>query len=75
MSNFKLYTIEYRMYESDIIHTIEVLSNNKESAYIEATYSAIPEKEKELAYSVWVTGVTYKNGNYKAFNTFEGNPY
>lgn len=71
----KHYTIEYKMYSADEVHTTWVLANNKADAHDVATYVRIPHKEGGIPYSAWVAGVTYQNGNYKRFNTFEGNPY
>lgn len=70
----KAYTVQYRMIGSDV-KQISFLAKNRFDAYDKATYELIPEKEGEYPYSVWVSSVTYQNGNYKTFNTFEGNPY
>ena len=71
----KTYYINYKMYSTDEIDGIQVLAENKEDAYNKAVYELIPEIKGELPYSAWVHSVTYKNGNYKLFNTFEGLPY
>ena len=71
----KTYYIHYKMYNADEVKGIQVLAENKGDAYSKAVYELIPQKEGELPYSAWVYSVTYKNGNYKMFNTFEGNPY
>ena len=71
----KAYTVEYRLYGSSEVNKVSLLARNKYDAYDKAVYEVIPEKEKEYPYSAWVASVTYQNGNYKTFNTFEGNPY
>ena len=71
----KPYYINYRMYNADKIKGIQVLADSKADAYSKAVYESIPEKEGELPYSAWVHSVTFKNGNHKIFNTFEGQPY
>lgn len=65
------YHVKYRMHSADDVHGIDVLASNKADAYDKAVYEALPE----LPYSAWVHSVTYNNGNYRTFNTFEGNPY
>ena len=71
----KTYHIEYKMYASDEVHGIDVLAKNKEEAWGQATWGDIPYKHGTYPYSAWVHSVTYSNGNYKTFNTFEGKPY
>lgn len=71
----KTYCINYKMYNTDEVKDIQVLAENKEDAYDKAFYELIPVTEGELPYSVWVHSVTYKNGDHKIFNTFEGKPY
>ena len=71
----KQYTVAYRMYKHEIERTIIVKARNKQEAYRIAAYKDIPNKEGCQAYSVWVYGVTYNNGNYKSFNTIEGMSY
>jgi hypothetical protein len=71
----KTYYIKYKMHSADEVQGIQVLAENKEDAYSKAVYELIPQKEGELPYSAWVHSVTYKSGNYKTFNTFEGKPY
>ena len=68
------YWVEYRLYGTDV-RGIDVLAQSKADAYDKAVYEAIPAREGELPYSAWVASVTYKNGNYRQFNTFEGKPY
>lgn len=38
-------------------------------------FEEIPKREGSNPYSAWVKSVTYNNGNYRTFNTFEGEPY
>ena len=71
----KTYFVEYKMYNADRIHGIQTPAENKIDAYEKAVYTLIPEKEGGIPYSAWVHSVTYNNGNYREFNTFEGNPY
>lgn len=54
---------------------VDVIAKSKAEAYDKAVYELIPAIEGELPYSAWVASVTYQNGNYREFNTFEGNPY
>lgn len=70
----KAYTVEYRIIGSEV-KRISFLAKNKFDAYDKAVYELIPQKEGETPYSAWVYSVTYQNGNYRRFNTFEGNPY
>ena len=71
-----MYTVEYKLWSEGEIKKIYVSARSKFDAYMKAYYEAIPEENKgELPYSAWVTAVTYQNGNYKTFNTFEGNPF
>lgn len=69
------YTVEYKMHMADEIKRVAVIASNKQDAWDKATYEAIPENEGTVPYSSWVSSVTYKNGNFRTFNTFEGNPY
>ena len=71
----RTYNVRYTMHEADLDRSIDVLANSKAEAYDKAVYELIPEKEKSCPYSAWVQSVTYNNGSYKVFNTFEGNPY
>lgn len=71
----KAYYVRYRMYNLGEELGIQVLAMNKEDAYDKAVYEAIPQKEGSLPYSAWVYSVTYSNGKYKLFNTFEGKAY
>lgn len=70
-----IYSIEYRLYKNDEIKRIAICAGNKEEAYRKAVYKEIPIIEEQLPYSAWVASVTYNNGNYRTFNTFEGKPY
>lgn len=69
------YWVEYRILGEAEVKGIESHARNKEEAWDKAVYELIPEKEGECPYSAWVSGVTYNNGNYRSFNTFEGNPF
>lgn len=71
----KTYYVEYKMHSADDVHGVDVLANSKEEAYNAAAFEVIPGKESGCPYSVWVSSVTYNNGNYKLFNNFEGKPY
>ena len=72
----KVYTVEYKMYSADVVKHVDVIASNKVEAYNEATYKEIPKWENgAIPYSAWVHSVTYSNGYYRTFNTFEGNPY
>ena len=69
------YTVAYRMYWCDTSRYINVRARNKSEAYMLRKYEAIPRKEDGQAYAVWVESITYDNGNWRMFNTFEGKPY
>lgn len=69
------YAVEYKMFSSGNVRRVFVGARSKADAYDKAVYEAIPAKEGEPPYSAWVYSVTYNNGNYRTFNTFEGNPY
>ena len=71
----KAYYVRYRMHQYGEDCGIDVPARNKEDAYEKAVYERIPQKEGCLPYSAWVESVTYNNGNYKKFNTFEGKAY
>ena len=75
MRGSNAYTVCYKLYFADHEHKISLLAVNKVDAYNKAVYEAIPAKEGTQPYSAWVVSVTYQNGNYKTFNTFEGKPY
>ena len=69
------YYVEYTLSGYAMPKGICVSAKNKIDAYDKAVYEMIPNKEKCQPYSAWVSSVTYKNGNYKRFNTFSGKPY
>ena len=71
----KAYCVKYKMYSTDEPKGIGFLADNKIDAYEKAVYELIPEKEGSIPYSAWVYSVTYNNGKYRKFNTFEGKPY
>ena len=71
----KSYCVHYRMHSAAQENAIFVLAANKAEAYDKAAFEAIPQKEGEHPYSVWVVSVTYNNGNYHRFNTCEGLAY
>lgn len=71
----KTYHVRYRLFQWSEEEGIDVLANNKEEAYDKAVYETIYDKEEWLPYSAWVESVTYNNGNYRTFNTSEGNAY
>ena len=64
----KTYRVQYKMFSADMPHNIDVLASNKEEAYDNALDALFPE----VPYSAWVYSVTYGNGRYVQFNTFEG---
>lgn len=68
------YTVAYRILGEEE-KSISFLAKNKADAYDKAVFEEIPKIEGEIPYSAWVVSVTYNNGNYRRFNTFEGNPY
>ena len=71
----KPYTVEYKMHQAGEVKKIVVLANDKADAWRRANFEEIAKKESSHPYSSWVAAVTYNNGNYKTFNTFEGKPY
>ena len=75
MTANKAYMVHYKMYQSGEVKAVSVLAKNKADAYDKAVYEAIVKEQGSLPYSAWVSSVTYQNGNYKRFNTFEGKPY
>lgn len=75
MTTNKAYMVHYKMYASGEVQAVAVLAKNKADAYDKAVYESIVKEQGGLPYSAWVTSVTYQNGNYKRFNTFEGKPY
>lgn len=76
MARRSVYTVNYRMYESAKVQSIDVVANSKADAYDIAVFEEIPKIEDgDYPYSAWVESVTYANGNYHLFNTVEGLPY
>ena len=69
----KHYTVEYREYQFDEVKRVYVIARNMPDAYTKALDTLYEDGINP--YSAWVAGVTYNNGNYKQFNTFEGMPY
>lgn len=67
-----VYRVEYNLMGRK---AVDVIAKSKYEAYDKAVFEVIPKIEGELPYSAWVASVTYQNGNYRTFNTFEGNPY
>ena len=74
VESMKNYTIEYKEYKAAGEKSITVLAPNKRAAYYKG-YRMVNELLGSDPYSLWVAAVTYQNGNYKEFNTFEGKPY
>ena len=68
------YTLAYKMHKHGEVKRIVSIANKKFDAYLQASFWDIPEKEGGHPYSAWVEAVTYNNGNYQVFNTFEGQP-
>ena len=76
MKHRQVYTVEFRRYGGSCeVEFTCVIASSKEEAYDLAVYEQIPAVIGSLPYSAWVKSVTYQNGNYRAFNTFEGKPY
>ena len=71
MKHNHVYCVHYKNHSADEVHLIDVLASSKAEAYDKAVYEKLPE----MPYSAWVSSVTYNNGNYRTFNTHEGNPY
>lgn len=69
------YSVKYKMHRADEVKYVCVPARNKEEAYDKAVYDEILKKEGSLPYSAWVDSVTYNNGKYKVFNSFEGKRY
>ena len=69
------YYIMYKMVKYGTYKGVCVCAKNKLEAYRKAIYEMIPAIEGNEPYAAWVESVTYSNGNYKSFNTFEGKPY
>lgn len=71
----KSFYVEYKTHSAAHPLGIAIPANNKAEAYDKAVYEAIPAKEGTIPFSAWVASVTYNNGNYHRFDTFEGLPY
>lgn len=71
----KAYTVEYKLTANGETRFVPLLAGNKQSAWVKATFEIIPEKEGQQPYSSWVASVTYNNGKFRRFNTWEGLPY
>ena len=69
-----IYRVAYKLEQYSQENEIDILAPNKYQALIKAQYEAIPSKEGQHSYAAWVVSVTYQNGNYRKFNTFEGKP-
>ena len=69
------YTVMYKLHEADNERMCIVIAKNKVEAYEKAVFEEIPGIHEEGPYSAWVAGVTYNNGNYHRFKTWEGLPY
>ena len=71
----KSYYINYRLHSAGEVKGVDIPAQNKAEAYDKAVFEEIPKRDGETPYSAWVHSVTYNNGNYRTFNTFEGNPF
>lgn len=69
------YYVSYKTHAGAEEKGIDLLAKNKVDAYDKAVFEIIPQIEGEVPYSAWVASVTYNNGRYHRFNTFEGKPY
>ena len=70
------YRVKFKFYKWDTERHIDVSAKSKADAYDKAVWEKIPNAYKgEFPYSAWVYSVTYQNGNYRRFNTSEGNAY
>lgn len=67
------YWVEYKMHSADEVHGMQIIASSKEKAY--DNFMREMERQGEMPYSAWVSSVTYNNGRYKVFNTFEGKPF
>lgn len=67
----KIYTIEYKLTMNGEVKWTMVPARSKEEAYDKVVWDQLGG----VVYSAWVDGVRYKNGNYRVFNNFEGNPF
>lgn len=64
------YSVEYKLHSADEVKRICVVAGSKQEAYDVAVYDELGG----AVYSAWVASVTYGNGNWHEFNTFEGKP-
>lgn len=71
----KTYHIEYKMHEAADVKSVDVVARSRAEAYDNFMWDVVMDIEPYTPYSAWVASVTYSNGTYKRFNTFEGNPY
>lgn len=69
------YAVKYKMFWGDSEKMVTIAAKSKFDAYRKADAEVIPAVEGGYAYSLWVSSVTYQNGNYREFNTCEGLPY
>lgn len=74
MKHSNAYWVCYRVY-GEAEKGMQVIATSKADAYDKAFFDLIPAKEGTMPYSAWVSSVTYNNGNYRVFNTSEGNAY
>lgn len=74
-ASHKTYNVRYKMEPWETERSIDVIASNKFEAYDKAAYEVISYKEGRNPYSAWVASVTYNNGRYHRFDTFEGLPY
>ena len=75
MKQNRAYTVTYRLHSSSHFETISILASDRYDAYDKAVFEVIPNVCGKSPYSAWVSSVTYQNGNYHRFNTFEGKPF
>ena len=68
------YHVKYKEHRTGEVKGVDVVASNKDLAYFGAVYDIIPAKDGRMPYSAWVASVTYNNGNYRVFNTWEGKP-
>lgn len=72
---YKLYKVMYKMHNADNEHEVEIYAKNKYDAYDRAVYDWIPQEEKSIPYSAWVSSYKTAKGKIHEFSSFEGNPY
>ena len=71
----RTYHVRYRLRKYGDARGIDVAASNIQDAYSRAVYEQIPDVEGEIPYSAWVVSVTYQNGGYREFDTYEGEPF